>query len=95
MPYHQLSGTVLHKYTEHCSDYASEEGRGRKPDWAQRRPRRLGLARVGVGDADDGDGHSDLGAGEIVAEAMRIASEICVFTNAQITVEELSPPSPL
>ena len=33
--------------------------------------------------------HSDLGAREIVSEAMRIASEICVFTNAQITVEEL------
>jgi ATP-dependent HslUV protease subunit HslV len=39
--------------------------------------------------------HSDLSARDIVAEAMRIASEICVFTNAQITVEELSPPSPL
>jgi ATP-dependent HslUV protease subunit HslV len=33
--------------------------------------------------------HSDLSAGEIVAEAMRIASEICIYTNAQITVEEL------
>jgi ATP-dependent HslUV protease subunit HslV len=39
--------------------------------------------------------HSELSARDIVAEAMRIASEICVFTNAQITVEELSPPSPL
>ena len=39
--------------------------------------------------------HSDLSARDIVAEAMRIASEICIFTNAQITVEELSPPSPL
>jgi ATP-dependent HslUV protease subunit HslV len=39
--------------------------------------------------------HSELSARAIVAEAMRIASEICVFTNAQITVEELSPPSPL
>jgi ATP-dependent HslUV protease, peptidase subunit HslV len=39
--------------------------------------------------------HSDLSARDIVAEAMRIASEICVFTNAQITVEELLPPSPL
>ena len=38
--------------------------------------------------------HSDLSARDIVAEAMRIASEICIFTNAQITVEELSPPSP-
>jgi ATP-dependent HslUV protease subunit HslV len=33
--------------------------------------------------------HSDLGAREIVAEAMHIASEICVYTNAHITVEEL------
>jgi len=33
--------------------------------------------------------HSDLGASEIVAEAIRIASEICVYTNAHITVEEL------
>jgi ATP-dependent HslUV protease subunit HslV len=33
--------------------------------------------------------HSDLGAREIVTEAMHIASEICIYTNAQITVEEL------
>lgn len=33
--------------------------------------------------------HSDLSARDIVSEAMYIASEICVFTNAQITVEEL------
>jgi ATP-dependent HslUV protease, peptidase subunit HslV len=33
--------------------------------------------------------HSDLGARDIAAEAMRIASEICIYTNAQITVEEL------
>lgn len=33
--------------------------------------------------------HSDLSAREIVCEAMQIAAEICVFTNAQITVEEL------
>ncbi|HEX9872139.1 MAG TPA: ATP-dependent protease subunit HslV [Candidatus Tectomicrobia bacterium] len=33
--------------------------------------------------------HSDLGASEIVAEAMHIASEICIYTNAHITVEEL------
>jgi ATP-dependent HslUV protease subunit HslV len=39
--------------------------------------------------------HSDLSARDIVAEAMRIASEICIYTNAQITVEELSPASPL
>jgi ATP-dependent HslUV protease subunit HslV len=39
--------------------------------------------------------HSDLSARDIVAEAMRIASEICIYTNAHITVEELSPASPL
>jgi ATP-dependent HslUV protease, peptidase subunit HslV len=33
--------------------------------------------------------HSDLGAREIVTEAMQIASEVCIYTNAQITVEEL------
>jgi len=33
--------------------------------------------------------HSDLSAREIACESMRIASEICVFTNAEITVEEL------
>jgi ATP-dependent HslUV protease subunit HslV len=33
--------------------------------------------------------HSDLSAREIAAEAMRIASEICIYTNAHITVEEL------
>jgi ATP-dependent HslUV protease, peptidase subunit HslV len=33
--------------------------------------------------------HSELSAREIVCEAMRIASEICIYTNAQITVEEL------
>jgi ATP-dependent HslUV protease subunit HslV len=33
--------------------------------------------------------HSDLSARDIAAEAMRIAAEICVYTNAQITVEEL------
>jgi ATP-dependent HslUV protease subunit HslV len=33
--------------------------------------------------------HSDLSAREIVAEAMRIAADICIYTNAQITVEEL------
>jgi ATP-dependent HslUV protease, peptidase subunit HslV len=33
--------------------------------------------------------HSELSARDIVAEAMRIASEICIYTNAQITVEEL------
>jgi ATP-dependent HslUV protease subunit HslV len=33
--------------------------------------------------------HSDLSAREIVCEAMHIASAICIYTNAQITVEEL------
>jgi ATP-dependent HslUV protease subunit HslV len=33
--------------------------------------------------------HSDLSARDIVAEAMIIAAEICIYTNAQITVEEL------
>lgn len=34
--------------------------------------------------------HTPLGAREIVEQAMRIASEICVFTNQQIAVEEIS-----
>jgi len=33
--------------------------------------------------------HSDLGAKQIVEEAMRIAAAICVYTNDHITVEEL------
>ena len=33
--------------------------------------------------------HTKLGAKEIAQEAMRIASEICIFTNATFTVEEL------
>ena len=33
--------------------------------------------------------HSKLGAREIAQEAMRIASELCIFTNANFTVEEL------
>jgi ATP-dependent HslUV protease, peptidase subunit HslV len=39
--------------------------------------------------------HSELSARDIVAEGAGTAPESCVFTNAQITVEELSPPSPL
>ena len=35
--------------------------------------------------------HSSLSAFDIVKEALRIASEICIYTNDQITVEELSP----
>jgi ATP-dependent HslUV protease subunit HslV len=34
-------------------------------------------------------GHSDISAREIVQEAMKIAASICVFTNAQIVIEEL------
>ncbi len=33
--------------------------------------------------------HSDLDADDIVLEAMRIASEICIFTNGNITLETL------
>lgn len=34
-------------------------------------------------------GHSKLGAKEIAEEAMRIAAEICIFTNDRVRVEEL------
>jgi ATP-dependent HslUV protease, peptidase subunit HslV len=33
--------------------------------------------------------HTSLSAPEIVREAMKIASEICIFTNDRLTVEEL------
>lgn len=33
--------------------------------------------------------HTDMTAAEVCLEAMRIAAEICVYTNDQITVEEL------
>jgi ATP-dependent HslUV protease subunit HslV len=33
--------------------------------------------------------HTSLAAPDIVREAMRIAAEICVFTNDRLTVEEL------
>lgn len=33
--------------------------------------------------------HTDLPAAEVAAEAMRIASEICIYTNSDIVVEEL------
>jgi ATP-dependent HslUV protease subunit HslV len=33
--------------------------------------------------------HTALGAAEIVRESMRIAAEICVFTNDRLTLEEL------
>jgi ATP-dependent HslUV protease, peptidase subunit HslV len=35
--------------------------------------------------------HTDLSAGDIVREAMRIASELCIYTNGNITVEETAP----
>lgn len=34
--------------------------------------------------------HSQLGAREIAEESLKIASEICIYTNDKITVEELS-----
>src|SRR5579863_9365848 len=33
--------------------------------------------------------HTKLGAKEIASEAMRIASEICIYTNANFSIEEL------
>jgi ATP-dependent HslUV protease subunit HslV len=33
--------------------------------------------------------HTEISARKIVQEAMKIAASICVFTNAQIVVEEL------
>jgi ATP-dependent HslUV protease subunit HslV len=33
--------------------------------------------------------HSKLGLKDLAMEAMRIASEICIFTNANFTVEEI------
>ncbi|HEX6202914.1 MAG TPA: HslU--HslV peptidase proteolytic subunit, partial [Thermoanaerobaculia bacterium] len=33
--------------------------------------------------------HTGLGAREVVAEAMRIAAEICIYTNDRVTLEEL------
>ena len=33
--------------------------------------------------------HSELPAGEIAREAVRIASEICVFTNGNVVSEEI------
>jgi ATP-dependent HslUV protease subunit HslV len=34
--------------------------------------------------------HTELGPGEIAAEALRIAASICVYTNEEITIEELA-----
>jgi len=33
--------------------------------------------------------HTAMSAREIVAEAMRLAGEICIFTNDQVAIEEL------
>src|SRR5215204_3808599 len=33
--------------------------------------------------------HTDLAAAEVATEAMRIAGEICIYTNAEVIVEEL------
>jgi ATP-dependent HslUV protease subunit HslV len=33
--------------------------------------------------------HTDLSAREVVVEAMKIASEICIYTNAELVIEEL------
>ena len=35
--------------------------------------------------------HSSLSASDIVKEALRITSEICIYTNDQIVIEELDP----
>jgi ATP-dependent HslUV protease subunit HslV len=34
--------------------------------------------------------HTTMGAQDVVREAMRIAAEICIFTNDHLTIEELS-----
>ena len=33
--------------------------------------------------------HTKLGAKEIAQEAMRVASEICIYTNGNVSIEEL------
>ncbi len=33
--------------------------------------------------------HTDLGPREVVEEAMKVAAEICIYTNDQLTIEEL------
>ena len=37
--------------------------------------------------------HTELDARQVAEEAMRVAAEICVFTNANLTFEELPEPS--
>jgi ATP-dependent HslUV protease subunit HslV len=38
--------------------------------------------------------HSDLDATEISKEAMRIAADLCIFTNDRVTIEELDTTEP-
>jgi ATP-dependent HslUV protease subunit HslV len=33
--------------------------------------------------------HTDLSAVDVASEAMRIASEICIYTNSELVLEEL------
>lgn len=37
--------------------------------------------------------HTELGAAEVAERALRVAAEICVYTNDSITVEQLGPES--
>jgi ATP-dependent HslUV protease subunit HslV len=37
--------------------------------------------------------HTELQAGEVAREALRIASEICVYTNEEIVAEEIGASS--
>jgi len=34
--------------------------------------------------------HTDMDAGQIVAAAMSIAASLCIYTNSDVTIEELS-----
>jgi ATP-dependent HslUV protease subunit HslV len=38
--------------------------------------------------------NTDLSAREIAEKAMRIAGEICIYTNDQVTIEELTAAAP-
>jgi hypothetical protein len=37
--------------------------------------------------------HTDLSAREIVESAMRVAAELCIFTNDRFTIETVSMPT--
>ncbi len=39
--------------------------------------------------------NTELSAREVAVKSMKIAGEICIYTNDRITVEELQPPTPL